>query len=89
MEKIPEGAARFLFGSPKRPKGGRALTAQKITPRRRRVQWRPLTKIIAYLLAAAVLITWFRTVTTGPNAALFALTIPAIAWIASEMRRYG
>ena len=52
-----------------------------------RTEWRPLPKLIAYLVMAAVLITVFTQITTGPNAVLFSLTIPALIWIGYEMRR--
>lgn len=54
--------------------------------RRRKIEWRPTTKLIAYLVAVAVLITWFPSITTGPNAVIFAVTIPAMVWIGCEMR---
>lgn len=72
----------------RRPRYGQALRFEWVRrPFRRSVEWRPLTKIIAYLLAAAVLITWLPSVTTGPNAVFFALMIPALLWLAAEMRR--
>ena len=56
-------------------------------PRRRKIEWPPLPKLIVYLAAVAILITILPRVIPPQNGVLFAFTIPALVWLVAEMRR--